>query len=77
MVSKTAPARVPESDTLYTLEELRARLRIGSTKAHAMARTDGFPFPTLKLGKEYRFSRRQVEAWLAGEAPATDPTETA
>jgi hypothetical protein len=64
----TAPA---EPSTL-TLAELAAELRIGMTKAHQMARTDALPIPTLKVGREYRFSRRALERWLDGDAAQRD-----
>jgi len=67
MVAKTAPARmpVPESPTL-TLDELAALERIGMTKARDLARRNAFPFPVLKLGREYRISRKAYERWRDG-----------
>jgi excisionase family DNA binding protein len=40
-----------------TLEELAEELGIGMTKAYAMARANTLPIPTLKVGREFRFSR--------------------
>lgn len=68
MAAKTEPA---ESGTL-TLAELAAELRIGMTKAHDLARRDAFPIPTLKIGREYRFSRRALERWLNRKAGQHD-----
>ncbi len=64
------PLRSPvEPDTL-TLAELAARLNIGMTKAYEMARADTLPVSTLKVGREFRFSRRSWKRWLDSEAAA-------
>lgn len=52
-----------EPDTL-TLAELAAHLNIGMTRAYEMARAGTLPIPALKIGREYRFSRRALERWL-------------
>ena len=67
MVAKTPPARmpVPEPPTL-TLDEFAALERIGMTKARDLARRNAFPFPILKLGREYRISRKAYERWRDG-----------
>lgn len=69
MVAKTEP--VAEPPTL-TLAELAALERIGMTKALEMARRNAFPFPVLRLGREYRFSRRAYERWRDGETATAD-----
>ncbi len=68
MVAKTAPARPPESKSpTLTLEELAGFERIGMTKCRDLARRNAFPFPVLKIGREYRISRKAYERWRDGE----------
>ncbi len=58
-----------EPDTM-TLAELAANLNIGMTRAYKMARANTLPIPVLKIGREYRFSRRALERLL--ESGRTD-----
>lgn len=60
-----------ERDTL-TLEELAQRLGIGLTQAYAMARTDTLPLPVIRVGRQYRFSRRAYDALMNGQRSDTD-----
>ncbi len=71
MAQEPTSLPVVESGTL-TLSELAAELRIGMTKAHEMARAGTLPIPTLKVGREYRFSRRALKRWLDGKAGEHD-----
>jgi len=50
-----------------TVHQLAARLGIGLTRAYEMARKDELPVPALRIGREYRFSRRALERWLDGD----------
>jgi len=66
------PLDAPAESGTLTLTELAAELRIGMTKAHELARADALPIPALKVGREYRFSRRALERWRDGEAVTSD-----
>jgi excisionase family DNA binding protein len=67
----TPPPSIVQPDTL-TLAELAARLDIGMTRAYEMARAGTLPVPTLKIGREFRFSRRALERWLDTTTDADD-----
>ncbi len=54
---------ITEPDTM-TLAELAGRLDIGMTKARELARDGKLPIPTLRIGRQYRFSRRAFVRWL-------------
>jgi len=58
-----------ERDTL-TLSELADRLSIGKTRAYELAQKNDLPIPTLRIGREYRFSRRTLERWLESDQAA-------
>lgn len=47
-----------------TLEELAAALDISLTTAYQLARTNTLPIPALKLGRQWRFSRRVLDRYL-------------
>ncbi len=69
MVSLIAP-RPHDLDSLpptMTLEELAAYLDVGMTTIRTMAREGTLPVPCVRVGRQYRVSRRAVEAWLAGD----------
>ena len=58
-----------EPQSLYatlTLEEFAALERIGIADSRDLARRNALPFPVLRLGREYRISRRAYEAWRDG-----------
>ena len=60
----TAPTKpTAERDTL-TLAELAERMGLGKTTAYQMAQKNELPIPALRIGREYRFSRRAFERWL-------------
>lgn len=72
------PTPIPltrERDTL-TLSELADRLSIGKTRAYELAQKNSLPIPTLRIGREYRFSRRALERWLESDH-ATDADNAA
>lgn len=73
MVAKSAPAPMPvaQNPTL-TLDELAALERIGMTKCRDLARRNAFPFPVLRLGREYRVSVKAYERWRDGDAVDDD-----
>ena len=56
----------PSRDTM-TLRELAYQLGIGLSQAYELARADRLPIPALRVGKQYRFSRRAYESLLDAE----------
>ena len=70
MVSLIA-SRPRTLDTLpptMTLEELATAMQVGMTTVRTMAREGTLPVPCVRVGRQYRVSRKAVEAWLAGES---------
>jgi excisionase family DNA binding protein len=49
-----------ERDT-FDLEELSERLNISLTVAYELAKADRLPIPTIRVGRQYRFSRKAYE----------------
>lgn len=60
----------PAPQHTLTLAELAEVLNIGRTQAYELARRDELPIPTLKIGRQFRFSRRALERWLDRERAA-------
>ncbi len=59
-------------------EECRRVLDIGRSTFFELARRDQLPVPTIRVGKQFRFSRRAVEAMLDGrKTDAARPVGTA
>ena len=67
----TTPTPVPERD-LLTLDELIALTGWGKTKTYEDARAGTLPFPVLRNGRRYYFSRKAYEAWRDGETAGSD-----
>lgn len=65
---------LPSPRETLTLEELAAALDIGLTTAYELARKNALPIPALKLGRQWRFSRRALYRYLDGETVETPPT---
>jgi excisionase family DNA binding protein len=61
----------PSRETL-TLAQLAETLDISMTTAYEMARAGTLPIPTLRLGRQFRFSRRALERWLDSDAGQHD-----
>lgn len=59
---------------LMSLEELARRMGISLTTAYKLARTDALPVPVIRVGPQYRFSRRAFDALIGGtsEPASTD-----
>jgi excisionase family DNA binding protein len=55
-----------EPDTL-TLEELSKRMGISLTVAYELAKADKLPVPVIRVGRQYRFSRRAYDALMTGQ----------
>ena len=54
--------RVREMDTLMTLEEVAAYLRLSKDTVYRMAQ--GSKIPASKLGTQWRFRKSEVDAWI-------------
>lgn len=52
---------MPEPDVL-TIHELAALLRVGLKTAYTLAQND--EVPGFKVGGQWRFRRRDIEAWI-------------
>lgn len=52
-----------------TLTELADILDISLSTAYNLARTNELPIPTLRLGRQFRFSRRALDRYLDSDAP--------
>lgn len=48
-----------------TLDELRAMIGIGKTKAYELARCNELPVPAIRVGRSYLFSRRALDEVLS------------
>lgn len=57
---------LPERD-LLTLDDLIQLTGWKKTKTYGDARTGTLPFPALRNGRRYYFSRRAYEAWRDGQ----------
>jgi excisionase family DNA binding protein len=60
----TAQNVTPIDSDFLTLDELATRMGISLTVAYELARANKLPIPALKIGRQYRFSRRAYEALL-------------
>lgn len=60
-----------DRDTL-NLEELAVRMGISLTVAYELARRDELPVPVIRVGRQYRFSRRAYDALMTGQHPSGD-----
>jgi len=57
-----------DTDTL-TLEELAQRMGISLTVAYELAKDNRLPVPVVRVGRQYRFSRRAYDALMSGQHP--------
>lgn len=55
-----------QPDTM-SIRELASRLGIGKSAVYELAQRDELPVPTIRVGRQYKFSRRAVEALLGVE----------
>jgi predicted DNA-binding transcriptional regulator AlpA len=53
-------------DTM-TLAELRERMGISSTSAYELASRDALPIPVIKVGRQFRFSRRAWDQLMSSQ----------
>lgn len=60
---------------VLTIHELAALLRVGSKTAYTLAQSG--EVPGFKVGGQWRFRRRDIEAWIdARTRLAADPDQT-
>jgi excisionase family DNA binding protein len=56
------------SDTM-SLEELARRIGISLTVAYELAKKNKLPIPAIRVGRQYRFSRRAYDALMDAQHP--------
>ncbi len=64
----TLSKRSPLPSGTYGLAELASLLDISYTTAHELAQRDALPVPAIRLGRQYKFSKRAVHALLGLDA---------
>ncbi len=67
----TEPTPLYPQRDLLTLDDLIAITGWKKTKTYEDAKAGTLPFPALRNGRRYYFSRRAYEAWRDGEAIAS------
>lgn len=75
-MATTNPETLTLVRDLLTLDELIALTGWRKTKTYEDARNGTLPFPVLRNGRRYYFSRRAYEAWRDGDA-TTNPNDAA
>jgi excisionase family DNA binding protein len=58
-------------DTM-TLEELAERMGVSLTVGYELAKRNALPVPVIKIGRQYRFSRRAYERLLDAQHSEED-----
>lgn len=61
------PQSSPPASDFMTLKELQERMGISPTTAYELARKDQLPVPTIRVGRQFRFSRRAYEQLCAAQ----------
>ncbi len=61
-----------ERETL-TIAQLAELLGISRTVCYELAARDELPVPVLRVGRQYRFSRRALQTVLQGQHTAAEP----
>lgn len=57
----------PDEPAVLSLLEAARILRIGRSTAYELAKLGEFPIRVLKIGKQWRVTRADLERFLAGE----------
>jgi excisionase family DNA binding protein len=65
-----------DRDTM-NLEELAHRMGISLTVAYELAKANRLPVPVIKIGRQYRFSRKAFDALMNGQHAGTDSDDVA
>jgi excisionase family DNA binding protein len=74
-LSSAPPARADTNRTdldTMNLEEFALRMGISLTVAYELARKNELPVPVIRIGRQYRFSRRAFEALMNGQHNGRD-----
>lgn len=58
----TKPDRLSQNPEFMSLKELSERTGISLTRTYQLAREDRLPVPTIRFGRQFRFSRKAYEA---------------
>lgn len=67
-----SPLTDRQESELLTASELQELLRIGRTTFFELARENALPIPTLRVGRQLRFSRGAYEEWASQSATSSD-----
>ena len=54
----------PIERDMLTLEEIAQRMGIGMTAAYELAGQDRLPVPAIRVGRQFRFSKKAFDALL-------------
>lgn len=57
-------------DTLLTVKEVAAMLRVSAQTLYKMLEQGGIP--AVKVGSQWRFEREKVRAWLEGQGASSN-----
>jgi len=76
-VKKRRGAEPPQLESgTYTLPEAARRLGIGVTTIYDLNRRGEVPVPVLRIGKQHRIRKADLEAYLAGPVPSIVDSRT-
>ena len=65
---------IKELDECLTTDEVQAYLRITSRTMYRMIRSG--ELPAIRVGRQWRFRRSDMDRWLAQRAPMADSTNS-
>ena len=65
-----------DRDTM-DLEELARRMGISLTVGYELAKANRLPLPVIRVGRQYRFSRRAYDALMSGQHAGSDTDDVA
>jgi predicted DNA-binding transcriptional regulator AlpA len=69
-------AQFSSTSEFMTLMELRSKLGISRSLAYELARQDQLPIPTIRVGRQFRFSRIAFDSLLHLRHEDQDPHVT-
>lgn len=67
MAETILPPSTEAGTDAMTLDELARRMNVSYTTAHLLAQQNALPIPAVRVGRQYRFSRRAYEALMAAQ----------
>ena len=62
-----------DTDKWLTLDELAEYLKLSRTKLYRMAQEG--EIPASKIGAQWRFDRKAIDAWMARQRPSGSPSQ--